>query len=568
MLHVSKISKSYGVDTVLSDVSFVVNKGERAGLVGPNGCGKTTLLHIIAGLEQTDGGNVRFNPPGLSVGYLMQALKFEQGETVSAVLARATAEHGQAQADMQRLAELMTDAQGTSRLSTLTDAYAEAEAHFEATGGYELEAQIEAVLTGLGLAEVPRQLPVDRLSGGQKTRLGLAGLLIQQPHLLLLDEPTNHLDIDALAWLEGWLRNYDGAALVVSHDRTFLDATTTRTLAIDATTHTLRDFPGNYTAYAEARSREIEKQWQAYGDQQQEVARLQSAARRLRGLARFKRGGKGDSGDKFARGFFADQSVRTVGRAKQIERRIKRLLTEEQVDKPARHWQMKVAFANDDGGARQVLRLENIAMAFEGRPLFSNVTLTLTHGQRIALVGPNGHGKTTLLRIIAGELSPTAGLVRLGAGVKLGYAAQEQEILDPDSTPYDTVRAVAGTMSQTDVRNFLHFFLFAGDDVFVKVGNLSFGERARLMLAMLVAQGCNFLLLDEPVNHLDIPSRERFEDTLNQFPGAVLAVVHDRAFIRRVATGIWEMRQGRVRQFTDLEDMQPDRLPPSFDAPL
>ena len=186
-------------------------------------------------------------------------------------------------------------------------------------------------------------------------------------------------------------------------------------------------------------------------------------------------------------------------------------------------------------------------MAFGDQPLFSNVTLTLSHGQRIALIGPNGAGKTTLLRLIAGELTPTAGQVRLGAGVKLGYAAQEQEILDPNLTPYDTIRAEAINMDQTEIRRFLHFFLFAGNDVFVKVSDLSFGERARLMLALLVAQGCNFLLLDEPINHLDIPSRERFEQALGQFPGTVLAVVHDRAFIRRVATGTWEMREGRVR---------------------
>ena len=557
MLHITQISKSYGIQVVLSGASFVVNPGERAALVGPNGCGKTTLLRIIAGLEPPDAGRVRFDPPGLRVGYLAQALIFEEGETVSAVLARAAAEHSQAWADMQRLAQLMAgpNARGDQPRSALAEAYAAAETRFEAAGGYELEAQIEAVLAGLDLAEAPRQLPVERLSGGQKTRLGLAALLIQQPHLLLLDEPTNHLDIDALAWLEGWLRAYRGAVLIVSHDRAFLDATTTRTLAIDAATHTLRDFAGNYTAYSETRAREIEQQWQAYADQQGEIAQLQSAARHLRGLGKFRRGGKADSGDKFAKGFFANKSARTtIKRAKQLEQRIEHILTEERVDKPGRQWQMKVAFAADGSGARQVLSLEDVGMAFGERNLFGGVSLTLTHGQRIALIGPNGGGKTTLLRIIAGELEPTAGQARLGIGVKLGYAAQEQEILDPASTPYDTIRAAAVAMSQTDVRSFLHFFLFAGDSVFVKIGDLSFGERARLMLAVLIARGCDFLLLDEPVNHLDIPSREHFEQALSQFPGTVLAVVHDRAFIRRVATGVWEMRAGRVRAFADLEE--------------
>lgn len=549
MLHVSNISKSYGLETVLADVSFVVNRGERVGLVGPNGCGKTTLLRLITGLEPADSGRVRFDPPGLSMGYLTQALVFGEGETMQEALARATAEHSQSWAEMQRLAAAMADLQNEDSLPALTEAYAEAELRFETTGGYELEARREAILTGLNLADIPRDLPVERLSGGQKTRLGLAGLLIQQPKLLLLDEPTNHLDLDALMWLEEWLAGYEGAAVIVSHDRALLDATTTRTLVIDPVNHTLRDFPGNYTFYLETLASEVEQQWQAYGDQQVEILRLQNAARHLRGLAKFKRGGKTDRDhDKFAKAFFANRSLSTVGRAKHIEQRLERLLTEERVEKPGRQWQLKLNFGHDESGARQVLSLENVGMAFGERSLFSKVNLTLTHGQRVALIGPNGEGKTTLLRLIAGELAPTTGQVRLGAGIKLGYFAQEQELLDPASTPYAAIRAVATNMSETEIRSFLHFFLFSGDEVFVPVEKLSYGERARLMLALLVAQGCNFLLLDEPVNHLDIPSRERFEQALEQFPGTLLAVVHDRAFIQRIATNIWELRAGQVTQ--------------------
>jgi ATP-binding cassette subfamily F protein 3 len=546
MLQVSKISKTYGDETVLSDISFIVNHGERVGLVGPNGSGKTTLLHIIFGLAQPDSGQVRFDPPGLSVGYLAQALVFEEGETVSQVLARLTAAHGQAWADMQKYARLMADPADQANLAALTEAYAEAEMRFEAAGGYELEARLETVLTGLDLADVPRDLPVERLSGGQKTRLGLAGLLIQQPRLLLLDEPTNHLDIDALAWLEAWLHGYDGAILIVSHDRTFLDAVTGRTLVLDPVSHTVRDFAGNYTAYTETLTHEIEQRWVAYQDQQDEIARLHQTARHLRGQAKFRKGGKADTNDKFAKGFFANRSLRTMGRAKQIERRLERLQNEDRIDKPGRHWQLNPRFSADDSGARRVLALEGITMGFGDTLLFRNVSLTLTHGQRVALIGPNGMGKTTLLRIITGELKPLAGQVHLGAGTKVGYLAQEQEILDPDSTPYDTIRLAAGTMNQTEIRTFLHSFLFTGDEVFVKVGNLSFGERARLMLALLIAQGCNFLLLDEPINHLDIPSRERFEQALIQFPGTLLAVVHDRTFIQHIATDVWEIRDGQI----------------------
>jgi ATP-binding cassette subfamily F protein 3 len=546
LLRVFNLSKDYGGQSVLSGISFLVNKGERVSLVGPNGCGKTTLLRIIAGLEQPDQGYVRFELAGLSPGYLPQALQFEAGETVQQALDRFTANHSRAWADMQHYARRMGETDEESQLAELAMAYSEAELRFEASGGYELETRLDAVLTGLDLANVSRQAPVGHLSGGQKTRLALAGLLTQRPELLLLDEPTNHLDIDALDWLETWLGDYTGAVLVVSHDRTFLDAVTTRTLVIDPITHTVRDFAGNYTFYAETRAREIEQQWQAYHQQQEEISQLQDAARRLRGAATFKRGGKADTNDKFARAFFANRSAGTVGRAKQIERRLERLLSEERVDKPSRSWGLKIDLADDTGGARQVLTLSNLAMQFDDRPLFSQLNLTLTHGQRVALIGPNGTGKTTLLRIIAGQLSPTMGEVRLGAGVKPGYLAQEQEILDPTLTPYETIRAVVDDMAEPEVRSFLHFFLFSGDDVFVKIGDLSFGERSRLMLALLVAEGCNFLLLDEPVNHLDIAGREQFEAALDQFPGTVLAVVHDRAFIRRLATGIWELRDGQV----------------------
>jgi len=547
MLHVSNISKNYGIQTILSEVSFVVNAGQRAGLIGPNGCGKTTLLRIIAGAEQPDSGHVRLNPPELKVGYLAQALRFEPDDTVNTVLKRVTAEHSRAWANMQQYAKLMANPPANATLSDLTKAYGEAETRFELAGGYALEARLEAVLDGLDLADVGRERPVEHLSGGQKTRLGLAGLLIQQPQLLLLDEPTNHLDIDALAWLEAWLLDYQGAVLVVSHDRTFLDTVTTRTLAIDPVSHTLRDVAGNYSFYVDTLAREVEQQRQAYQEQQQEIARLKSAAQRRRSQARFKKGGKADTPDKFAKAFFANRSSSTLSRAKQIERRIEYLQTEGRVDKPGRQWQLKVDFAGDGSGARRVLQLEDVGMAFGETVLFKGVNLTLTHGQRIALIGPNGQGKTTLLKIVAGELSPTSGRVNVGTGVKIGYLAQEQEILNPHSTPYDTIREAAEEMSQTEVRSLLHYFLFSGDEVFVEIASLSFGERARLMLALLVAQGCNFLLLDEPVNHLDIPSRERFEQALSQFPGTVLAVVHDRAFIRQVATGVWELKAGQLK---------------------
>jgi len=543
MLHVSNLSKSYGAEAVLSGVSFIVNEGERVALVGPNGCGKTTLLRLVVGLESPDEGKVHFDPPSLSAGYLAQSLVFEPGVAVGQALARASAEHSCSQAEMERLTQCMAEAVVGDDMVALTEAYADAEARFQAAGGYGLEARQEEVLAGLALADVPRDLPVERLSGGQKTRLGLAHLLLHRPRLLLLDEPTNHLDMDALDWLEGWLRAYDGAALVVSHDRDFLDATTSRTLALDPMTHTLTDYPGPYSAYAEWRERQIEQQWRAYADQQEYIAQVEEKVRRLSEYARsIERGTIDFATRKIALGI----ARRATMRKKRLDRELER----NTVEKPPTRWALKLDLARDDGGAREVLRLEDLGMAFPGRPLFRGLNLILRHGERVALIGPNGAGKTTLLRIVTGELEPTAGRAVLGAGVKLGYLAQGQEILDPESTPYQAIRAEA-TMDETAARRFLHQFLFSGDDVFVRVGSLSFGERARLMLALLVARGCNFLLLDEPVNHLDIESRERFEEALLEFPGTVLAVIHDRAFIRRVATSVWELREGRVKVTTD-----------------
>ncbi|MDM8521114.1 ABC-F family ATP-binding cassette domain-containing protein [Anaerolineales bacterium HSG6] len=546
MVHLTNISKNYGIQTILADISFRINSGERIGLVGPNGSGKTTLLQIITGQIQPDSGHVRRTPAHLEVGHLAQGLQFEPEETVSHVLARLTAAHTEAWNTMQQYATLMATA-NPDELTILTTAYSQVEQSFEAAGGYLLEARLDEVLAGLGLLDVPRDLLVKHLSGGQKTRLSLAGLLILQPRLLLLDEPTNHLDVEALAWLESWLQVYDGAILIVSHDRAFLDAVTTRTLVLDLQTRTLRDFTGNYSAYLATITHETEQQWQAYKDQQAEITQLRQAVQRLRGQAKMKRGGKADNGDKFAKGHFNNRSTGTVGRAKNIERRIEKLQTEERIERPERQWHLRPDFSQSSDGARQVLRLENIAMSYGQSLLFSQVNLLLTHGQRVVLVGSNGTGKTTLLRIITRQLTPTAGQVKLGMGVKLGYLSQEQEVLKPTSTPYETLRATSATMDQTETRNLLHRFLFSGDQVFVPNSSLSFGERTRLMLALLVAQGCNFLLLDEPLNHLDIPSREQFEQALGSFPGTVLAVVHDRAFIERVSTEIWQISAGQIK---------------------
>jgi ATP-binding cassette subfamily F protein 3 len=384
------------------------------------------------------------------------------------------------------------------------------------------------------------------LSGGQKTRLALSGVLLSSPQLLLLDEPTNHLDIEMLEWLEIWLVDSpltrSAAALVVSHDRIFLDRTVSGILELDPNTHRLRQYAGDYSSYLEQKQAERDHQWQAYTDQQEEIARLSRAAASVRSDAVFKRGGKADSGDKSAKGFFANRSKEHVKRAKQIEKRLERLLTEDKVDKPRQSWQMKLDFDQASASGRQALVLEDLAVGYGELALLRQINLVVRYGDRIALVGPNGSGKTSLLNTIAGQLPPLAGASRLGSAVRLGYMAQEQDTLDPALDALQTIRRLA-PLSETDARTYLHQYLFSGDDVFTPVSSLSYGERARLMLACLVASGCNLLLLDEPVNHLDIPSRARFEQALANFSGTVIAAVHDRYFISSFAATLWEIHQ-------------------------
>jgi len=542
MLTAHHLSKTYGIQPILQDVSFSISAGERIGLVGPNGCGKTTLMRILVGDEKPDEGTIAHTRSGLRIGYLAQGTDFDPGQTLHSALGLATASGEKLESEVASLAAALAQDPENSQLQGRYDEVVTQLSNFII--------QPESILGPLGLGDFDLDTPVSHLSGGQKTRLMLARILLEEPHLLLLDEPTNHLDIAMLEWLEDWLNRFNGAALIVSHDRAFLDNTATSILELDPATHSIKSYPGNYSEYAEQKLVELEKQQQAFVDQQQQITQLHAAASHIRGLTSMKKGGKADSGDKFAKGFFGNRATKNVaGRAKHIEARIEKILTEEKIDRPRASWQMKLDFGEEVVLSKDVLSTENLSVGYPGHaPLLENLNLYIRAGQRIALTGENGTGKTTLIRTIAGVLEPLVGSVRLGQTVKLGYMAQEQELLDPSLSALKTLQRVA-SFNETQARHFLHFFLFSGDDPLRPSGELSFGERARLQLALLVAQGCTFLLLDEPINHLDIPSRARFEQALTQFNGSILAVVHDRYFIEQFATDVWTVREGKVEKW-------------------
>ncbi len=540
MLQLHHVFKSYGPTTVLADICAVINDGEHVALIGPNGAGKSTLLRCLTGDETSDRGTITRTPADLVLGYLPQALATTPAATVGDLVAAQQAAFTAAAAAL----DAATAALGESAddFAAAAARYDLALAHFEALGGYAREAATAAIFDGLGLAAVAPGTAVATLSGGQKTRLGLALLLIQQPDLLLLDEPTNHLDMAALAWLEEFVRGYRGAVLVVSHDRAFLDHTVTRTLYLDPTTHALRSYIGGYTAFAAARDHERALHSETWRRQQEHVAQVEADIARVKGRA-----SAIQDGPKRGRDFYGTVSAKVAKLAVARERKLERYLkSEERVAKPRQSWGLKLDFGATPPSSRAVLRAEEVSFAYPGGPpLLTDVTFDVQYGERVALIGPNGAGKTTLLRLLAGELAAISGSIRLGPSVRLGLLSQEHAGLDLAQTVLDTVLR-ARPMSDTDARNFLHTFLFGGDSVFRPVGACSLGERARLQLAVLILSGCNLLLLDEPLNHLDIEGREHFEAALASFAGTVIAVAHDRAFLRTFAERTLTVQGGGI----------------------
>jgi ATPase subunit of ABC transporter with duplicated ATPase domains len=541
MLRVSNLTKLFADRTILSGVSFTLSPGERAGIVGPNGCGKSTLLAIIAGHLAADEGSVSL-APGSRLGYLRQGYLGDESLSMLDLLQPG----GRALVAQQALLAAGDALSVDSGPETMAR-YEGATACFEAAGGYPAIEHVQATLRDLDLLEIDLLRPASSLSGGQKTRLALASLLLDAPDVLLLDEPTNHLDLDGLRTLETYLQRFRGAVLLVSHDRAFLDATVTTILEMSAATHAVTPFAGGYSAYAAAKQRELEDQWERYQRQQRAQARIKEDIRSLKDQARATEHRSRDSydhGDTRGKKMASKQRAAKGARKAVVrERKLEKMLDEESIEKPRAGWTLKLDFAPVEGGAREVLQVSDLSMSYDDRPVLSAVNLVLRHGERVAITGPNGGGKSTLLKIIAGTLKPESGTLRLGAGVIPGYFSQEQETLDPRQTPLEMLRALR-PMDETEARSLLHTYLFAGDSVFTPIGRLSYGERARLALARLIAARANLLLLDEPTNHLDIASREQFETALESFAGTIIAVLHDRYAIDRLATRTLELRGG------------------------
>lgn len=540
MLTVNNLSKRFGDTLLFEHVSFSINPGDRIGLVGPNGSGKSTLIRMLVDEQPRNSGAIT-RASDLSIGYLRQGFSDIPDGRLADLLDGPTqgliGSHLELEAASTALADPETDPDDAA------SAFEHASDRFEAVGGYPAIAGLEALLDRFGLSGVQMDRPLEQLSGGQKTRAGLAALLAARPDLLVLDEPTNHLDSDAMAWLADFLNGYNGAMLMVSHDRGFLDDVVTEVFALDPATRSLTAYAGNYSAYVAAKSHEEEEAEAAWNRQQAEVTKMK---RDIQAIETKARSIEASTIDYAVRKKAAKIARPGVVRKKKLERMLD---SEDAAAKPERRWGMSLNFAQSVDGARDVVKLDNVHVRLGDKDVLTGVDLLIRHGERLALLGPNGSGKTTLMRVITGEVAPGSGSIRIGSGVRVGYFAQEQQTLDPDATLLEQAQKAAA-MSESDLRTFLHKFLFGGDTVHRRVADLSYGERARLMLALLVLRETTVLLLDEPFNHLDIQAREEFEQALSQFQGTCIMVLHDRYAVERLANRVVEMRHGQIVEAT------------------
>lgn len=524
LLQVSGIIKRFGVDPILDGVNLQILERERIGLVGVNGAGKSTLLKIIAGEMSYDGGQI-FKSKETTLGYLAQNSGLQSNRSIWEEMMHVFAHLTQTEAELRQMEHDIADPafmEDEKQYADLLERYARRSDWFKDHGGYEMETRIRSVLHGMGFGEFSPDTPIGTLSGGQKTRLALARILLQAPDLLMLDEPTNYLDIATLTWLEDYLRGYSGALLVVSHDRYFLDRLVTTIVEIER--HRSKKYTGNYSRYMELKAAEYEIQMKQYEKQQDEISKMED---------------------------FVQKNIVRASTTKRAQSRRKALEKMDRLDKPLgdlkkAHFSFETAVMS----GKEVLRVDQLSVAYdEGSPLFRNVSFDLRRGETVALIGPNGIGKSTMLKCLTGSLRPAQGDIQWGTKVQIGYYDQEQTGLNPSNTVLEELWSAYPGMEEARIRTVLGNFLFSGDDVLKKISSLSGGEKARVSLSKLMLKEANVLILDEPTNHLDLFAKEVLEAALMDYEGTLLFISHDRYFLNKMAERIVELHPGGTEQY-------------------
>ncbi len=518
ILQCSHIEKSFQGEPILQDISFHINENDKTAIVGVNGSGKSTLLKILTGEYQADSGEVQ-KKNGLTVGYLAQNQDYTSERTMLEEMQDAKKEVMDLEQKIQELTDRMNDAQGDA-LESLIHQCDELRRRFDMQNGYAYQSELVGVLKGLGFEEEDFSKSVNTLSGGERTRVALGKMLLTSPDLIMLDEPTNHLDMKAIRWLEGYLATYRGAVIIVAHDRYFLDKIVTSVIEIRQ--HKSTSFPGTYSQYSEKRRALLDAQMKQYLNQQAEIKHQEEVITKLKSFNR-------------------EKSI------KRAESREKMLAKVERIEKPVEeNTKMNLLFSPRIQSGNDVLSVSELSKRFDSQLLFTDISFDIKRGERVALIGDNGTGKTTILKIINNLSEADSGTVRLGTNVEIGYYDQAHQVLHMDKTVFEEIQDTYPHMNNTQVRNTLAAFLFTEDDVFKQVKNLSGGEQGRLSLARLMLSDANFLILDEPTNHLDIDSKEILERALQQFEGTVLYVSHDRYFINQTATRILDLTQKQI----------------------
>lgn len=518
ILSCNNISKSFGTDIIIKSCSFNIEDHEKAAIVGINGAGKSTLLKIITGEEPADTGIVTF-AKDKTLGYLAQQQDLQSDRSIYDELLSVKQYILDMESELRRIEAAMNSASG-DELEALMNRYTNLNHEFEMNNGYAYKSEITGVLKGLGFTEEDFSLHVNTLSGGQKTRVSLGKLLLSKPDIIMLDEPTNHLDMESISWLENYLLNYNGAVLIVAHDRYFLDKIVSKIIEIDNGDCTV--FPGNYTDYASKKAILRNMKLKEYLNQQRDIKHQEAVIAKLKQFNR-------------------EKSI------KRAESREKMLDKMEVVDKPVElNAKMNIQLEPSVVSGNDVLTVTDLTKSFDGNTLFNNINFDIKRGERVALIGNNGTGKTTILKLINGIIQPDSGSIYLGAKVAIGYYDQEHHVLDPDKTLFQEIQDAYPDLNNTQIRNTLAAFLFTDDDVFKYIRDLSGGERGRVSLAKLMLSNANLLILDEPTNHLDIVSKEILENALNSYTGTVLYVSHDRYFINATATRIIELTNQNI----------------------